>query len=660
MNPQPGKCDDLSRPRQTAGGLYAFLASRAASVVVFAALFCTLAVKLFHCQRQHCINLYPLWILADIAVLLAVEVVLSIVCFSQRARWAARIALVAAAVVCTWSVMNAGWLIRTGTQILPNVLLPLVRDPLNALGIVGANLAKMPLAAVALLGPSAVALAFFFTVLARPLPSPYTRSAFDRKLLVSCIIILAASLAYFVLKNPAAAPAASRELRDNAQLRALLSLAIPAPGSRVGGKTPVAKRVIPTLDRIQLPLMPQAEPNRNVVVVVLEGVQYKYTSMADDTANLTPYLAGIALRGADFTSARSTLTHTTKVLFSILTGRYPSVSQDLAEAVPVEKPYAGLVSILERGLGYRTAFFQSAKGNFESRPGLIHNLGFDKFWARDDLPDSNSFIGSLGSDEFAMLPAVAEWLKADTKPFLLVILCSVTHDPYEVPAWFGRPGEDPLERYKQTIRYTDQFIAALDGEIEDANLAEDTIFCVIGDHGEAFGEHALLGHERIAFDEALKIPLVIRAPSLLQPQTKITQPTASVDFTPTLLALLGFNIESGKFDGCNALKPAAADRRLYFAGWLDESPAGFLSGDNKFIYYPANDAVFQYTIASDPLERSARQLAPQDAQKIINLILAWRANSIFRIDQQPTGQKIVFDRWFIRWNDRVTRKCSRL
>jgi hypothetical protein len=26
-----------------------------------------------------------------------------------------------------------------------------------------------------------------------------------------------------------------------------------------------------------------------------------------------------------------------------------------------------------------TAFFQSAKGTFESRPGLVHNLGFEKF-----------------------------------------------------------------------------------------------------------------------------------------------------------------------------------------------------------------------------------------------------------------------------------------
>jgi phosphoglycerol transferase MdoB-like AlkP superfamily enzyme len=47
-------------------------------------------------------------------------------------------------------------------------------------------------------------------------------------------------------------------------------------------------------------------------------------------------------------------------------------------------------------LNFRTAFFQSAKGSFEARPGLVYNLGFDKFWARDDLNDPNAFLGGQG------------------------------------------------------------------------------------------------------------------------------------------------------------------------------------------------------------------------------------------------------------------------
>ncbi|MHC4545018.1 MAG: hypothetical protein ACYSYL_10905 [Planctomycetota bacterium] len=64
---------------------------------------------------------------------------------------------------------------------------------------------------------------------------------------------------------------------------------------------------------------------------------------------------------------------------------------------------------------------------------MVYNLGFDKFWARDDLNDPNAFLGYLACDEFSMLGPITEWIKAEERPFLLTILCSVTHDPYEVP-----------------------------------------------------------------------------------------------------------------------------------------------------------------------------------------------------------------------------------
>ena len=125
---------------------------------------------------------------------------------------------------------------------------------------------------------------------------------------------------------------------------------------------------------------------------------------------------------------------------------------------------------------------------------MVYNLGYDDFWARDDSDDPNSFLGYLGCDEFAMLKPVTEWIKADQRPFFLTVLCSVTHDPYEVPEWFATPAKEPLERYKQAIFYTDKFLSELDVKLGSLGLADNTIFCVIVDHGEAFGEHGLLGH----------------------------------------------------------------------------------------------------------------------------------------------------------------------
>jgi glucan phosphoethanolaminetransferase (alkaline phosphatase superfamily) len=658
---RPSQSGPKAKPFLPVRRLYALLAPRAYSVIMFAALFCTLAVKFFHARRIDLLDEYPIWIYDDIAVLLGIEVVLALLCFRWPHKWLIRVACICAAVICTWSVMSAGWLVRTGTQILPTVLLPLFRDPVNALCIIGVNLAKSPTAAVVLLAPSAVALAFFFSVLAKPLPPHYNQKRFTGRIAVSVLLVLIAVLARDTLTDQGSPQIVSEGLRYNCQLRAVTSLLFPGSTRLTKASLANAKRKIPAFDDIQIAISPkQQHLNHNVVIVVLEGIQYGYTSLYrrdglrhNKQSNLTPYLAALAEQGAEFTNARSSLTHTTKVLFSLLTGRFPSVSQDIAEAVPLEKPYASIPTILKQNANFRTAFFQSAKGNFESRPGLVHNLGFDKFWARDDLNNTDAYLGYLACDEFAMLQPIVEWIEADDRPFFLTLMLSVTHDPYVVPRWFAEPAKEPLARYRQAILYTDKFLAALDVELAKLNLTDKTIFCVIGDHGEAFGEHGLLGHERIAFDENLRIPFCLRAPFLIQPKTTVAQAVSSVDLAPTLLALLGFDTEALGFDGVNALGPIPDDRKVYFSGWLSQSPAGFVKANRKFIYYPVDKMVSAYDLGSDPLELSPIELTDQQKSEIAGDVISWRQSTVFPIDQQRIGKMTLFNTWLCRWNNRV-------
>ena len=635
--------------------MYGFFATRPYSVIMFGALFCTLTVKFFHSRRCGLVNEYVGWVLADISVLLGFEVILALVCFGWPRKLVVRITTIFAAVICTWSVMNAGWLIRMGWQILPSLLLSVIRDPLSALGMVGVNLIKMPKVAVILLGPSAIGLTFFFYVLAKPRLPDYNQKRFIKRTIICIIIILATVSLRDVVVRRTSPQTISEGMRYNCHLKALTSLFFSDPGRLARADFKNAKRRIPAFDEVQITFSPRTQRiNHNVVIVILEGVQYQYTSLAQSQSKLTPYLAALAGQGAEFVNTRSTLTHTTKGLFALLTGRLPSASQDIAETVPAVKPYAGIATILKQNLNFRTAFFQSAKGSFEARPGLVYNLGFDKFWARDDLNDPNAFLGYLACDEFSMLGPITEWIKAEERPFLLTILCSVTHDPYEVPEWYAEPAKEPVDRYRQTISYTDNFLATLDTELARLNLLDNTILCVVGDHGEAFGEHNLSGHERIAFEEVLRIPFCLRAPSLVKPATKVTKPVSSVDLAPTLLTLLGFDTNSVGFDGTNALGNIADDRKVYFSGWMQQGPVGFVRGDRKFIYKPMDKTVSVYGLRTDPFELVRIEMDRQEDQKIADDIIAWRKNSIFRLNQQRTGRKVLFDYWHCRWNNRVT------
>jgi arylsulfatase A-like enzyme len=57
------------------------------------------------------------------------------------------------------------------------------------------------------------------------------------------------------------------------------------------------------------------------------------------------------------------------------------------------------------------------------------------------------------------------------------------------------------------------------------------------DHGDSLGAHHLFGKETM-FEEAARVPWLIRLPGQTQPKT-ISHPVSHIDFVPTLLDLLG-------------------------------------------------------------------------------------------------------------------------
>lgn len=625
--------------------IFNYSIARPYTVIMLLALLCTLTVKLFYAKRYSLVYQYPGWILSDIAFFLGIEVILAFLCFRYPKKRVIRTVTIISAVICFWSFINAGWLIRTGTQILPRVLLTLIRDPLNACRMVGKNLSKVPLTSVLLLTPGAIAISFFCYVLAKPRKPNYNSKRFFIRFVTCILICLTVILIRPLLIKGRPSQPVSLELRYNSQFKAITSLIF-----NHHKPPPEPTRRVPFYDQLTVPLGAQMK-KENIVVLVLEGVQYKYTSLGGNSVDLTPYLAGLGERGACFTNARSTLTHTTKALFTLMTGRYASASQDIVEAVPISRSYASLATILKNQLNYKTAFYQSARGNFECRPGLVYNLGFDKFWARDDLNDPNAFVSYLGSDEFAMIEPVKKWITSDSKPFLLTIMCSVTHDTYEVPEWYGEQAKEEIERYRQTIEYTDKFLETFEEELTQLGIMENTVFCVIGDHGEAFEEHGQSGHDRIAYDEFLHVPFCLKAPDI-EPGTVVSKPVSSIDLTPTLLSLLGFQTGKAGFDGIDILGTIRDERKVYFSGWMYESQAGFVQGKLKYIYDPVHELMSCYDLQKDPYEKERMEVPEDKAQIIIEEIKTWRENTIFQYDQHYKGKKIIYDRWLCKWGNR--------
>ena len=103
--------------------------------------------------------------------------------------------------------------------------------------------------------------------------------------------------------------------------------------------------------------------------------------------------------------------------------------------------------------------------------------------------------------------------------------------------------------YEVGLGLTDALLARTFGALERAKLPADTIVVVTSDHGEAFGEHGTLLHERRLHEEILRVPLLIRAPGRLPAGAVVAGTCGPVDLTPTLLELVGLPLAAGELDG---------------------------------------------------------------------------------------------------------------
>jgi arylsulfatase len=68
-----------------------------------------------------------------------------------------------------------------------------------------------------------------------------------------------------------------------------------------------------------------------------------------------------------------------------------------------------------------------------------------------------------------------------------------------------RVHEQLVTAYDDSLRYTDDFLAEIVEQVDQAN----TSLVVTGDHGEAFGEHGTYGHHDELYRENIHVPLVV-------------------------------------------------------------------------------------------------------------------------------------------------------
>jgi N-acetylglucosamine-6-sulfatase len=101
----------------------------------------------------------------------------------------------------------------------------------------------------------------------------------------------------------------------------------------------------------------------------------------------------------------------------------------------------------------------------------------------------------------------------------------------------------------ETIRNRLRLLAGVDegaGMIFEAlqrsGQLDNTVLMFAGDNGYFYGEHGLSAERRLAYEESIRVPLLVRYPVVVKPGSRPEQYALNIDVAPTLLDFAGAGV----------------------------------------------------------------------------------------------------------------------
>ncbi|MEP7366061.1 MAG: sulfatase-like hydrolase/transferase [Acidobacteriota bacterium] len=92
--------------------------------------------------------------------------------------------------------------------------------------------------------------------------------------------------------------------------------------------------------------------------------------------------------------------------------------------------------------------------------------------------------------------------------------------------------------YAGLCSLVDQAVGRILWSLEASGAMENTLVVYTSDHGEMMGSHELVT-KQVMYEEAMRVPYLIRAPYRKQQPMRVKTPVSHVDILPTVLDLLG-------------------------------------------------------------------------------------------------------------------------
>jgi N-acetylglucosamine-6-sulfatase len=435
-------------------------------------------------------------------------------------------------------------------------------------------------------------------------------------------------------------------------------------------------------DAFELPKIDGARP-RNVVFILVDDMRHDVMSFVGHPFVKTPHIDKLAGEGAHFRNAFVTTSLCSPSRASILTGQYMHKHRVVDNNNPVPPGTRFFPQYLQQA-GYATAFIGKWHMGHESdglQPGFDRWVSFrgqGHYFAPGPkwrLNVDGRHVPQRGYITDELTDYAVDWLgqQSKEKPFFLYLSHKAVHaefrpaDRYRSlyadveikppptqadtpqnyrgkPMWVKNQRnswhgvdfpyhstldiENYYREYCRTLAAVDDSVGRITTLLEDRGLADDTIVIFMGDNGFLFGEHGLID-KRCAYEESIRVPLVVRGPGVFRPGRAIESVVANIDIAPTILELAGLEtpptMDGRSFVGLATGETPANEWRehlLYEYHWewaFPHTPTMFaLRGDRfKFIqHHGVWDIDELYDLKADPHETKNLYFDPQHADVV--------------------------------------------
>ena len=355
-----------------------------------------------------------------------------------------------------------------------------------------------------------------------------------------------------------------------------------------GNNTTVLSSEILTDSKQQIELIEGAD-KPNIIFILSDDHRYDFMTFKGGPDFLkTPGFNEMAKEGADFQNTFVTTSLCSPSRASILTGMYSHKHKVVDNDSPVPPENIFFPEYLQKN-GYETAFIGKwHMGNISDEP----RKGFDKwisFKGQGVYYDPLLNIDGKQVQREGYITDILTKYAIDyitqkkDKPFFLYLSHKAVHAMFEPaerhkgkfenvkipypstmanteenyndkPRWvkaqrYGWHGVDYLyqgqlefddfyKKYCETILALDESIGKIIGTLKKTGLDKSTITFYMSDNGFSLGEHGLID-KRQMYEESMRIPLIVYAPEIIKPGTKISELIQNIDIAPTLLELAG-------------------------------------------------------------------------------------------------------------------------